>query len=87
MILVGRYLSPFARWVAVSIQLLEIPYQHYPYTAWSNLTSVRSVNPVGGVPALILDSGETLIDSSAILDHLDQIVGSMRALAPFREPE
>jgi glutathione S-transferase len=34
------------------------------------------------MPALVLDDGETLIDSAAILDHLDQVVGPSRALIP-----
>lgn len=87
MILVGRYRSPFSRRVAVSMQLLGLPYEHRPYTTWSNLAAVRAVNPVGRVPALILDTGETLIDSSAILDYVDQLAGPECALVPTREPE
>ena len=86
MILVGRYRSPFTRRVAVALRLLDMPYEHRPYTAWSNLGEVRALNPVGRVPALVLDSGETLFDSSAILDHIDQLAGPQRALVPSREP-
>lgn len=86
MILVGRYRSPFTRRVAVTLRLLGMPYEHRPYTAWSNLDEVRVLNPVGRVPALVLDSGETLFDSNAILDYLDQLAGPRRALVPFREP-
>jgi glutathione S-transferase len=87
MILVGRYRSPFSRRVAISLCLLGLEYEHLPYTTWSNLEQVRTLNPVGRVPALVLDSGETLIDSSAILDHLDQVAGPERALVPPREPK
>lgn len=87
MILVGRYRSPFTRRVAISMQLLGIAYEHRPHTTWSNLAEVRAVNPVGRVPALVLDSGESLFDSSAILDYLDQLAGPQRALVPPREPE
>jgi glutathione S-transferase len=86
MILVGRYRSPFTRRVAISMRILGFSYEHRPHTAWSNLDEVRALNPVGRVPALVLDSGETLFDSSAILDHLDQIAGP-RALVPRTEPE
>jgi glutathione S-transferase len=85
-ILVGRYRSPFSRRVAIALRLLGIAYEHRPYTAWSNLDAVRAVNPVGRVPALVLDSGETLFDSSAILDYLDHEAGPARALVPFSEP-
>ena len=67
MVLIGRYRSPFTRRVAISMRLLGIAYEHRPHTAWRNLQEVRAVNPVGRVPALILDSGEGLFDSSAIL--------------------
>ncbi len=42
----------------------------------------RSSNPLGRIPALVLDSGETLIDSSAIIDHLDEVYGHDRPLTP-----
>jgi glutathione S-transferase len=45
-------------------------------------TRLRAYNPVGRVPALVLDDGEVLVDSAAILDHLDQAVGPERALLP-----
>ena len=86
MMLIGRYRSPFTRRVAVTLRLLGIDYEHRPYTAWSHLGEVRAVNPVGRIPALILDSGEILFDSSAILDYLDQIAGAERALVPSAEP-
>ena len=43
---------------------------------------MRAVNPLGRIPALVLDDGEVLIDSAAILDWLDQTVGPERALLP-----
>src|SRR5262249_61707345 len=44
--------------------------------------SMRQINPVGRIPSLVLDDGEALIDSVAILDWLDQTVGPERALLP-----
>ena len=35
-----------------------------------DLPNILKNNPVGRVPALILNDGETLIDSGAINDHL-----------------
>jgi glutathione S-transferase len=85
-ILIGRYRSPFTRRVAIALGQLGFAYEHRPLTAWTHLDEVREVNPVGRVPALILDSGEALFDSGAILDHLDQCVGPARALVPAEEP-
>jgi glutathione S-transferase len=43
---------------------------------------VRITNPLGRIPALVLDGGETLIDSNAIIDHLDEVYGHDRPLTP-----
>ncbi len=64
------------------MQVLGLPYEHLAYTAWSQLAEVREVNPVGRIPALVLDSGKSLFDSTPILDYLDQQVGPERALIP-----
>lgn len=82
MILVGRYLSPFTRRVAVSMRLLGFPYEHNPLSTQADRDAIRAVNPLCRVPALILDGGETLIDSAAILDHLDELAGPGRTLLP-----
>ena len=87
MILVGRYRSPFTRRVAISLRHLGMAYEHRPITAWTHLHDVRALNPVGRIPALVLDSGEVLFDSAAILDYLDAHAGPARALVPAAEPE
>jgi glutathione S-transferase len=86
-ILIGRYRSPFTRRVAISLRELGIAYEHRPITAWTHLADVRALNPVGRIPALILDSGEALFDSTAILDYIDGAVGPARALVPSNEPQ
>ncbi len=82
MILIGRYLSPFTRRVAVSLMLLKLPFERRALTAWTDLDELRKLNPVGRVPALILDDGEMIFESSAILDEIDRMVGPERALLP-----
>jgi glutathione S-transferase len=86
-ILVGRYRSPFTRRVAITLRHLDIAYEHRPITAWTHLADVRTLNPVGRIPALVLDSGEVLFDSGAILDYVDGCAGSAHALVPSHEPE
>ncbi|MFO1072010.1 MAG: glutathione S-transferase N-terminal domain-containing protein [Geminicoccaceae bacterium] len=49
---------------------------------FGDAAAMRAHNPLGQVPALVLDCGETLIDSAAILDWLDDKVGPERALVP-----
>ena len=84
MILVGQYDSPFVRRVAISLRVLGFAYRHDTRSVFGDFDAMRGVNPLGRIPSLILDDGETLIDSAAILDWLDQAVGPQRALlAPF----
>lgn len=80
--LVGRYDSPFVRRVGVSLHVLGIAFEHVALSPFSQATELRAVAPIGRMPALILDDGETLIDSTAILDALDDMVGPDRALLP-----
>jgi len=82
MILVGQYDSPYVRRVAVSLRILGFAYQHDTRSVFADFDAMREVNPLGRIPALVLDGGEVLIDSAAILDWLDQTVGPARALIP-----
>jgi glutathione S-transferase len=80
MILVGQYDSPYTRRVAVSLHLLGVDFEHDKRSVFGDFDSMRTTNPLGRVPSLILDDGTTLIDSAAILDWLDQRAGPERAL-------
>jgi glutathione S-transferase len=82
MILVGQYDSPYTRRVAVSLHLLGFAFEHDTRSVFSDFDSMRTTNPLGRIPSLILDDGTTLIDSGAILDWLDHQVGPQRALLP-----
>jgi glutathione S-transferase len=86
MILVGQYDSPYTRRVAVSLGLLGFRFEHDTRSVFSDFDSMRTTNPLGRVPSLILPGGTTLIDSAAILDWLDQQVGPERALLPSGGP-
>ena len=80
--LVGQYDSPFVRRVAVSLTVLELAFERQPLSVFADAEALRSRNPLGRVPALLIEDGECLIDSAAILDHLDERVGPRRALLP-----
>jgi glutathione S-transferase len=82
MILVGQYDSPYTRRVAIALHWLGLPFSRNTLSVFANADQARKINPLGRVPALILDDGEVLIDSSAILDHIDEIAGPARALLP-----
>jgi glutathione S-transferase len=82
MILIGMFDSPFVRRVAVSLKLLEVPFEHRNWSVGKDFELIRQFNPLGRVPALVQPDGEALIDSSAILDFLDESAGPDRALMP-----
>lgn len=86
MILVGRYDSPFVRRVGISLNALGLAYEPKPLSVFGNASEMRTINPLGRVPALVLDDGEVLVDSAAILDHLDEVAGPDRALIPPAGP-
>jgi len=81
-ILVGQYDSPFVRRVAVSLRLLGFAYEHDTRSVFGDFDAMRRTNPLGRIPSLVLEDGEVLIDSIAILDWLDETVGPHRALLP-----
>jgi glutathione S-transferase len=82
MILVGQYDSPFVRRVAVSLLTLGIPFARDIRSVFGDFDAMRGINPLARIPSLVLESGEVLIDSAAILDHIDETVGPERALIP-----
>ena len=82
MILIGMFDSPFVRRVAVSMKLLEIPFEHRNWSVGKDFELIRRYNPLGRVPTLLSNEGDTLVDSAAILDYLDDSVGPDRALLP-----
>jgi glutathione S-transferase len=87
MILVGQFDSPFVRRVAVTLHHYHMPYTRNPLSVFRNVADMRKINPLVRVPALILETGETLIDSSAIIDCLDEMAGPARAMTPAHGPQ
>ncbi len=86
MILVGRDLSPFTRRVLISMDLLGVSCERKEYSTTDDFNEILAFNPAGRIPALRTDEGETLVDSSAILDYLDEQAGAERALLPRQGP-
>lgn len=80
--LIGNYLSPYVRRVAVSMNALDLPYELQVLYVFKEPDKVRVHNPVVRIPTLLLDDGDVLVESYAILDEIDQMVGPARALTP-----
>lgn len=80
--LIGNYLSPYTRRVAISLTALEIPFEIDLLSPFNRPGPVREHNPLIRIPTLVLDNGEALFESHVILDAIDQIVGPKRSLTP-----
>ena len=87
MLLIGVNRSPFTRRVAITLRVYGIPFEQRELSGFGNRADVRTANPLGRIPALVLDDGEVLIDSGAIIDHLDEVHGRERALTPAAGPD
>lgn len=74
--LIGVYLSPYVRRVAAALISRGLPYEHQPVNGYKEYEAASRYNPVGKVPSLVLDDGDILIDSSAIIDYLNELVPS-----------
>jgi glutathione S-transferase len=81
MFLIGQYDSPFVRRVAIAMRLYGIAYEHKPWSTFGDADKIAPHNPLRRVPTLVLDDGEALIDSAAILDYLDEIARDQDKIA------
>ena len=86
MILIGQYDSPFVRRVGIALRLYGLPFQHKPWSTFSDADKFRALSPLTRVPVLVLEKGDALTDSHAILDYLDGLVPPEKALFPRTEP-
>lgn len=84
MILIGQYDSPFVRRVGIALTLYGLSFEHRPWSTFGDADSIRPYNPLTRVPTLVLDEGEVLIESHAILDYLDSLVDA--PMFPREEP-
>jgi glutathione S-transferase len=84
-ILVGQYDSPVTRRVAIALHHHGMPFTRDTRSIFGDAAAVGRISPLTRIPALVLEGGEVLIDSAAILDHLDEQAGT-NALIPSSGP-
>jgi glutathione S-transferase len=79
--------SPFVRKVNIAARVLGLADQIKAQSTDLNdpADSVRTQNPVGKIPVLLLDDGTAYYDSRVILDYLDHLAGGGRIVP--REPK
>ena len=84
--LIGIYLSPYVRRVAISLDILKLPFELQEVFVFGEPETVRRYNPLVRIPALVLDDGTNLVESGAILDEIDHMVGPEQRLVPNEGP-
>jgi len=74
--------SPFGRKVRLAAAVLGLTDEIVieAADAMNPDDSIRSQNPLGKIPALILDDGRVLYDSRVIIEYLDTIAGGGRVI-------
>ena len=78
--LIGMLDSPFVRRVAISLEFLEIPFEHEAVSVLTTFEKFQSINPVVKAPTLICDNGEVLMDSTLILQFIEATQTAGRSL-------
>ncbi len=80
--LIGMLDSPYVRRIAISLKLMELPFEHESLSVFRDFEQFRAVNPVVKAPTLVCDDKTVLMDSTLILDHLEDLVKPARRLMP-----
>lgn len=80
--LVGLLDSPFVRRTFISARMLGIPFEHLPLSVFRTFDAFHALNPLVKAPTLILDDGEVMVDSNAIIAWLERLAGPGHSLQP-----
>jgi len=70
---IGSTTSPYVRKVRIVLAEKKIDYDFELANPWAADTRVHESNPLGKVPALMLEDGRTLYDSRVIVEFLDNV--------------
>lgn len=83
--LIGMLDSPYVRRVAISLQLLGLPFEHRSISVFRAFEQFKGINPVVKAPTLVCDDGTVLMDSTLMLDYAEVLAaakGTGRSLMP-----
>lgn len=71
--LIGMLDSPFVRRTAISLNCLELEFEHLSLSVFKDYENFQQLNPMVKAPTLLLDNGTRLVDSSLILQYAEGI--------------
>lgn len=72
--LIGMLDSPYVRRVAITLDVLGIPFEHDPLSVFSNSEAFMAVNPLLKAPSFVTDDGVVLMDSELIIGYVSKSV-------------
>lgn len=78
--LIGMLDSPYVRRVAISLEVLEIPFEHSAVSVFDHFGEFQNINPVVKAPTLVFDDGDVMMDSSLTLQYLDRTCSTKETL-------
>lgn len=71
--LIGSLTSPYVRKVRIVLAEKKLEYKLDLADPWSDPASLNEANPLGKVPCLVLEGGDTLFDSRVIVEYVDTL--------------
>ena len=84
---IGMLDSPYVRRVAISLNLLGLPFEHRSISVFRAFEQFHSINPVVKAPTLVCDDGAVLMDSTLILEYAEALAAPGRSLMPAGRAE
>jgi glutathione S-transferase len=71
--IIGSNTSPYVRKVRVVLAEKKLEYEFISEDVWSANTTIAQSNPLGKVPCLLMEGGESIFDSRVIVEYLDAL--------------
>jgi glutathione S-transferase len=85
--LIGMLDSPYVRRAAISLQLLDLRFEHQSLSVFGGFAEFQQINTVVKAPTLVCDDGAVLMDSSLILELAEAMAAPGKSLLPAILPE
>ena len=82
LLLVGRYLSPLCVASLLPFSISAWPYERHVLSTLKDMETIETYSSVARVPVLVLETGEIIVDSAAILEWIDTRAPLERRLMP-----
>ena len=80
--LIGTYTSPFVRKARIVLAEKKIDCEFVVESPWVAGNTIPQYNPLGKIPALVLDDETVIYDSRVIVEHLDAGAPNNKLIPP-----